>query len=123
MKSTTEIDKKFFEWNLRLDDDDDQDEISEYFLKINEKPLPTEKFGPVVSTVPDDIRKQADDLFKPSDINASDIFNWSDAKVSWAIQNGYNQYLKSIPKNVSSSAYRLLNTDNKKTTFHSVLQR
>ncbi|XP_050420350.1 uncharacterized protein LOC126833209 isoform X2 [Adelges cooleyi] len=68
--------------------------------EMNEEPAVAEKFGPAVLTVSENIRKQADDLFKPSEINANDLFNLADTKVSWIIQNGYQQYLESIPANV-----------------------
>ncbi|XP_050546456.1 uncharacterized protein LOC126908443 [Daktulosphaira vitifoliae] len=104
MERINEFDHTCIKWNISLVDD--QDQISECFLKINERLPLTEKFGPAVLTVPENIRKQADELFKPSDINANDVFNLADAKVSWVIQNGYRQYLESIPENESIKGER-----------------
>lgn len=81
---------------------DDQDEVSENFLRMYNKPTTVaEKFGSAILTVPENIRKQADELFKPSEINPNEIFDWVNIKVSWILPSSYQQYLKSIPPNVS----------------------
>lgn len=83
---------------------DDQDEVSQRFLGMyNEQKLVTEKFGTDILMVPENIRKQADELFKPSEINPNKIFDLVNTKVSWILPSSYQQYLKSIPKNVSFS--------------------
>jgi len=80
----------------------DQDEVSENFLKMyNETTTVAEKFGPAILAVPENIRKQADELFKPSEINPNEIFDWLNIKVSWILPSSYQQYLKSIPPNVN----------------------
>lgn len=85
---------------------DEQDEVSEKFLRMYNEPITvTEKFGPAILTVPDNIRKQADELFKPSEINPNEIFDWVNSKVSWILPSSYQQYLKSIPSNVSIFCY------------------
>ncbi|CAH1710246.1 unnamed protein product [Aphis gossypii] len=86
-------------WNILLTDE--QDEVSEKFLRMYNEPITvTEKFGSAILTVPDNIRKQADELFKPSEINPNEIFDWVNSKVSWILPSSYQQYLKSIPSNV-----------------------
>lgn len=81
---------------------DEQDEISENFLRMYNEPITVaEKFGPAILTVPENIRKQADELFKPSEINPNEIFDWVNTKVSCILSSSYQQYLKSIPLNVS----------------------
>ncbi|KAF0759738.1 Uncharacterized protein FWK35_00017144 [Aphis craccivora] len=86
-------------WNILLTVE--QDEVSENFLRMYNEPITaTEKFGPAILTVPDNIRKQADELFKPSEINPNEIFDWVNSKVSWILPSSYQQYLKSIPSNV-----------------------
>jgi len=79
---------------------DDQDEVSENFLRMyNEPATVAENFGSAILTVPENIRKQADELFKPSEINPNEIFDWVNTKVSWILPSSYQQYLKSIPPN------------------------
>ena len=80
----------------------DQDEVSENFLKMYNGPITVaEKFGSAILTVPENIRKQADELFKPSEINPNEIFDCVNTKVSWILPSSYQQYLKSILPNVS----------------------
>ncbi|XP_029342109.1 protein nanos-like [Acyrthosiphon pisum] len=87
-------------WNISLTDD--QDKVSENFLRMyNEPTTVAEKFGSAILTVPENIRKQADELFKPSEINPNEIFDWVNTKVSWILPSCYQQYLKSIPANQS----------------------
>lgn len=82
---------------------DDQDEVSEHFLSMNNVPTAdSEKFGLSILTVPENIRKQADELFKPSEINPNKIFDLINIKVSWILPSSYKQYLKSITPNVST---------------------
>lgn len=81
---------------------DDQDSISKQFLKMkNEQIAVTEKFGPAILSVPENIKTQADELFKPSKNNPNEIFELVNDKVSWILPSSYQQYLKSIPQNVS----------------------
>lgn len=81
---------------------DDQDEVSQQFLSMYYEPIiVAEKFGPDILMVPENIRKQADELFKPSEINPNEIFDLVNMKVSWILPSSYQQYLKSIPQNVS----------------------
>lgn len=62
---------------------DDQDEVSQHFLRMYSEPiLVTEKFGPDILMVPENKRKQADKLFKPSEINPSEIFDLVNIKAS-----------------------------------------
>jgi len=83
---------------------DDQDEISESMLNMhNESIMAVEKFGPAILMVPENIRKQADDLFKPSEINSNEIFDSVNTKASSILVSSYQQYLKSIPQNVSTN--------------------
>lgn len=69
-------------------------------MMYNEPTTVTEKFGSAILTVPENIRKQADELFKPSQINPNEIFDWVNTKVSWILPTSYQQYLKSISPNV-----------------------
>lgn len=87
-------------WNISLEDD--QDELSESFLKMhNEQIRVSENVGPAILTIPEKIRKQADELFKPSEINPKEIFDSIETKASWILPFSYHQYIKSIPQNVS----------------------
>lgn len=87
-------------WNISLTDD--QDELSESFLKMhNEQIRASENVGTTILTIPENIRKQADELFKPSEINPKEIFDSIKTKVSWILPSSYQQYIKSIPQNVS----------------------
>lgn len=89
---------------------DDQDEVSENFLRMyNEPTIVAENFGSAILTVPENIRKQADELFKPSEINPNEIFDWVNTKVSWILPSSYQRYLKSIPPNVSIFSLYLCN--------------
>ncbi|KAL5234702.1 hypothetical protein ACI65C_002112 [Semiaphis heraclei] len=91
--------QKSLAWNISLTYD--QDDVSENFLKMyNEPTTVVEKFGSAILAVPENIRKQADELFKPSEINPNEIFDWLNTKVSWILPSSYQQYLKSIPLNV-----------------------
>jgi len=70
-------------------------------MHIIESTAEIEKFGPAMLTVPENIRKQADELLKPSEINPNEIYDLVNTKVSWILPTSYQQYLKSIPPNVS----------------------
>lgn len=84
---------------------DDQDDVSQHVLKMYYEPiLFTEKFGPGILMIPENIRKQTDKLFEPSEINPNEIFDLENIKVSWILPSSYQQYLKSIPENVSFSS-------------------
>lgn len=87
-------------WNISLTDD--QDEVSEKFLMMNDEPIINEKFGPAISTVSASLRKLADDLFKPLEINTNEIFDLINTKASWILPSSYQEYLKTIPQNVST---------------------
>ncbi|XP_015364370.1 PREDICTED: WD repeat-containing protein DDB_G0292056-like [Diuraphis noxia] len=96
---TNQNNQKSLTWNISLTYD--QDEVSENFLRMyNEPTTVAEKFGSAILVVPENIRKQADELFKPSEINPNEIFDWLNTKVSWILPSSYQQYLKSIPPNV-----------------------
>lgn len=62
----------------------------------------TERFGPAIMVVPKNIRQQADELFRPSEIDPNEIFDLVNVRqVSWILPSTYQQYLKSVPPNVS----------------------
>lgn len=85
---------------------DDQDILSIQFLKMqSEFQTATEKFGPAILSVPENIRIQADELFNHSISNFNEIFDLVNDKVSWILLSSYQQYLKSIPQNVSFLTY------------------
>lgn len=82
---------------------DDQDEKSERFLRMhNELTTVPEKFGHMILTVPKNIRKQADELFKLSEISLNVMYDLVFTQVSWILPTSYQQYLNSIPSNVSN---------------------
>jgi len=88
-------------WDISLTND--HDEVSERFLgmHVTQTSAVAEKFGPVLMAVAENIKKQADELFKPSEIDPNEMYDLVDTKVSWILPSCYQQYLKSVPANVS----------------------
>lgn len=87
-------------WNISLTDD--QDEVSEHFLMMHNEPTTVaEQFGPVILKIPAYIRKEADELFKDSELDPNGKFDMINFRVSWILPSSYQQYLKSIPPAVS----------------------
>lgn len=81
---------------------DDQDDVSERFLRMHLDNKPKEDMGPSILTVSKNIKKQTDGIFKSTaEMNPNKIFDYVSTKVSWSLPASYQQYLNSIPSNVS----------------------
>lgn len=81
---------------------DDQDTVSKHFLRMHkDSTIISEKFGPAILTIPENIRTQADELFKLSRNNRNEIFDLPNDKVSWILTTTYKKYLDFISQNVS----------------------
>lgn len=81
---------------------DDQDEVSERFLRIHLDNKPKEDIGPSILTVSKNVKKQADGIFKSTaEMNPNEIFDYVSTEISWSLPEIYQQYLNSIPLNVS----------------------
>lgn len=57
-------------------------------------------YSPIMA-VPKNIRKQADELLKPLEINKNEMVDIVNTKTSWLLPSSYQNYLKSIPYYVS----------------------
>lgn len=95
--------QKTLTWHISLTDD--QDEISERFLGMhldNKSKEDIKKCCISILTVPKNTRNQVDEIFNPiAEINPNEIVDYVNTKVSWIHPASYQQYIKSIPSNVS----------------------
>lgn len=97
---------------------DDQDEVSERFLMMRPtSDAAPEQFGPALMAVDENLRKQADEQFKPSGTNPNGMHNFVDPKESWILPSFNQQYVSSVPKNVSVSILFVIYLKKKKQIY------
>lgn len=75
---------------------------------MRDEPKILETFVPSSFTEPENLRKQADELFKSSEMNPSEVSDLMNSNISRILPSNCQQYLKPISQNVSITHLLLL---------------